>query len=143
MGMRMQWARSRAGMMAVGLALIAGCGDGKPTAYPVTGTVTIGGKEPDGAIVRLWPVENDSADAARPLGYVQADGSFQLTTYKENDGAPAGRYKVTVEWRPKKKSSMEPDGPDRLKGRYADPKTSKIEVTVNKGPTTLDPIKID
>jgi len=125
------------------LALVSGCGGDKLTPYPVTGKLLIGGKEPDGALVRLHPVGDDNPNALRPLGYVQPDGSFQLTTYKENDGAPAGRYKVTVEWRPKKKSSMEPDGPDRLKGRYTDPKTSKIEVTVNKGETNLDLIKLD
>src|SRR5262245_57019000 len=99
-----------------GLALVAGCGDGKPTPYPVSGKVLVKGKEADGAIVRLWPAEGGGPDAARPLGYVQPDGGFQLTTYKENDGAPAGKYKVTVEWRPKKKSTMEADGPDKLSG---------------------------
>lgn len=125
------------------LALVAGCGSGKPAPYPVSGNVTVGGKAPDGALVRLHPIDDSGPDAVRPLGYVQADGSFKLTSHAEGDGAPAGRYKVTVEWRPKKKSTTEADGPDRLQGRYADPKASKIEVTVNKGPTTLDPIKLD
>jgi hypothetical protein len=95
----------------------------------------------DGALVRLWPAGDLSGDL-KPLGYVQADGSFELTTLAENDGAPPGRYTVTVEWRPKKKSVMQPDGPDRLNGRYADPKTSKIEVMVNDTPTTLEAIKL-
>lgn len=121
--------------------MIVGCGgSGKPTAYPVKGTVLVKGKPADGALIVLHPT---SGDTHRPLGYVEADGSFKLTTYAEGDGAPAGTYKVTVEWRPKKKSSMEADGPDRLNGRYADAKNSKIEVTVNKSETTLDPIKID
>jgi hypothetical protein len=128
---------------AAALALGAGCGTGKPTAYPVTGKVTVGGKDADGALVCLHPVDGDGPNAVRPLGYVQQDGTFQLTSYKENDGAPAGRYKVTVVWRPKKKTTTEPDGPDFLKGRYADPKASKIEVTVNQGATALDPIKLD
>src|SRR5262249_55309715 len=127
----------------VALAFIAGCGSGKSTPYSVSGSVWVGGKAAGGAVVRLHPVEGEGPEGMRSLGYVQADGSFQLTTYTENDGAPAGRYKLTVEWRPKKKSTMEPDGPDKLQGKYADPKTSKFEVTVNKGGTTLDPIKID
>jgi hypothetical protein len=137
------WGGVRRVVLAAGLALVAGCGDGKPAPYPVSGKVLVKGKGADGAIVRLWPVDADGPDAVRPLGYVQPDGTLQLTTHRENDGAPAGRYKVTVEWRPKKKNSTEPDGPDRLNGRYADPKASKIEVTVNRGETTLDPIDLD
>jgi len=128
--------------LALGLAT-AGCGDGKPTPYPASGSVRVGGKEADGALVRLWPVGADGPDAVRPLGYVQPDGTFQLTSYKENDGAPAGTYKVTVEWRPKRKSQIEPEGPDKLAGKYADPKASKVEVTVGKGGTALDPIQLD
>jgi hypothetical protein len=138
-----RWVGFRCAILAASLAFAAGCGDSKATPYPVSGKLLVDGKEPDGALVRLWPVDSDGPDAIRPLGYVQPDGTFQLTTQKENDGAPPGRYKVTVEWRPKKKSSTEPDGPDRLKGRYADPRASKIEVTINKGGTTLDPIKLD
>src|SRR5262249_29117138 len=104
---RLRWVGSRLAILALGLAFAAGCGDGKPTPYPVSGKVLVGGKEADGAIVRLWPVDSDGPDAVRPLGYVQPDGSFQLTSHKENDGAPPGKYKVTVEWRPKKKSSTE------------------------------------
>ena len=133
----------RAACGAAVLALGAGCGSDKPTPYPVSGKVTVAGKDADGALVRLHPVDGDGPNAVRPLGYVQSDGTFQLTSYKENDGSPAGRYKVTVVWRPKKKSTTEPDGPDRLQGRYADPKASKIEVTVNRGATALDPIKLD
>jgi hypothetical protein len=109
----------------------------------VTGSVTVKKQPADCALVQLWPVEADGPAAVRPLGYVQPDGTFQLTSVKENDGAPPGRYKVTVVWRPKKKSSMEADGPDKLNGRYADPKTSKIEVTVNTIKTRLDPINLD
>jgi hypothetical protein len=38
---------------------------------------------------------------------------------------------------------MEADKPDKLNGKYARATDSKLEVTVGKGPTTLDPIKLD
>jgi hypothetical protein len=136
--------RSLAGTcLAVVLTLVAGCGDGASKPVPVTGSVTVRKQPADGALVRLWPVEKGGPEAVRPMGYVLPDGTFRLTSETENDGAPPGRYKVTVEWRPKKKSSMEADGPDRLNGRYADPKTSKIEVTVNATETRLDPITLE
>ncbi len=123
------------------LALAAGCSGSKPAPVPVTGSVSVAGKVPEGALVRLHPV-GGPPDAAKPLGYVQADGSFQLTTERENDGAIPGRYTVTVEWRKKKKSQLEPDGPDQLAGRYATVEKSKIEVTVGPGPTALAAIEL-
>jgi hypothetical protein len=123
--------------------LAAGCGDGRPKLYPVSGQVFVAGKPADGAVVVLHAVGGGIPDVPRPVATVGPDGSFQLTTYDANDGAPAGTYKVTVMWFPKKKSPMEPDGPDRLKGRYASPEKTPLEVTVQPGPTTLEPFKLD
>ena len=123
------------------LALAAGCSGSRALPVPVTGSVTVAGKPPEGALVRLHPL-GAPPDAATPIGYVQADGSFQLTTERENDGALPGRYAVTVEWRKKKKSQLEPDGPDQLAGRYASAEKSKIEVTVGPGPTALAAIEL-
>ncbi len=133
-------------MRSVGVAaflglFVMGCGGGTPKPVKVSGSILVNNQAADGALVRLWPVD-EATNPTKPLGYVQPDGSFQLTSLAENDGAPPGRYKVTVEWRPKKKSQMQPDGPDKLNGRYADPKASKIEVTVNESETTLEPIQL-
>jgi hypothetical protein len=130
-------------LIIIGCTLVLiGCTNSKPKPVPVSGSLTVGKKEADGALIRLWP-ENESKDGIRPLGYVQADGTFKLTSFQEGDGAIPGKYKVTVEWRPKKKSTMEPDGPDRLKGRYADPKSTKLEVMIHATETKLDPIQLD
>src|SRR5262245_38130697 len=134
---------ARVSALVTGLILCAGCGSGKPKPVPVSGSLTVKKVPADGALVRLWPVDAEGPNVVRPLGYVQHDGSFQLTTYAENDGAPPGKYKVTIEWRPKKKTTMEADGPDRLEGRYADPEQSTIEVVVNSSTTRLEPMNLD
>lgn len=129
------------GVALVGLlAVAAGCGDGKPRLYPVTGSVTVKGRPADGAVVRLYPA---AGGPHMPAGVVQADGSFKLTTFLPDDGAPAGDYKVTVTWRPAKKTTMDPDGPDRLNGRYADAVSTRLTATVDAGPTTLPAITLE
>jgi hypothetical protein len=45
--------------------------------------------------VTLIPIDK-SRDRYFPTGEVGADGSFKLTTYEPDDGAPVGRYQVTV-----------------------------------------------
>lgn len=132
-----------AGVVFLISALFMGCGDGKTPVVPVSGQVIVGGKPAEGALVRLHPVDNANPTTPKPMGYVNAEGKFQLTTYTADDGAPVGKYRATIEWRPKKKSTMEADGPDQLKGKYADPNTSKFEVVVSKDKSTLDLIKID
>jgi hypothetical protein len=48
-----------------------------------------------------------------------------------------------VVWRPKPKSTIEAEGPDRLNGRYSDVAKSKVEVTIGKAATTLEPFRLD
>jgi hypothetical protein len=81
-------------LAAVPLALVAlaGCGGGK---YPVRGTVALD----DGTPVTRGLVIFERVDGGPPVtarGEIQADGSYQLSTEKEGDGVPTGRYKVIV-----------------------------------------------
>ncbi len=129
-------------------ALVAVTGCSKPKlerlpVFPVTGKVTVSGKATPGAYVVLHPQDAAVPDIVRPAGYVQPDGSFQLTTYDKFDGAPAGTYDVTVEWRKAVKQDGDTlPGPNVLPKQYSDPKTSKLRVEVASAPTTLDPIDI-
>ncbi len=128
------------GVLLVGLLVLAGCGGGRPKLYPVSGSVTVKGKPADGAVVRLFPA---AGGEHMPAGVVQPDGSFKLTTFEPGDGAPAGEYKLTVTWRPAKKTTMDPDGPDKLAGRYADAGSSRLTAKVDAGPTTLPAIALE
>lgn len=65
--------------------------------YPVEGKAFFDGVPMVGATVTLTS-DKGPAKGVRAYGVVEADGSFQLTTYKGFDGAPAGEYQVAVTW---------------------------------------------
>jgi hypothetical protein len=132
-------------LLAVALAALAGggCGKNRAPVYPVTGKVLVKGQPAEGAFLVFHPKEAGDKDTPRPYATTDADGSFKLTTFDTGDGAPAGDYRVTVVWRPKPKSTMEAEGPDRLGDRYGNAASSPIQATVGKGPTNLEPFKLD
>jgi hypothetical protein len=70
----------------------AGCAS-RPAVYPVKGRVTFNGRA-----VSTGTVVFHALDDKLPLlrGEIRADGSFELTTYRPGDGAPGGKYQVTV-----------------------------------------------
>src|SRR5262245_33897119 len=125
------------GLLAPG----AGCGSGRRAVHPVRGQVFAGkDKKPaTGAMVMFHPVRPDDGPVYKPNGYVDGQGRFTLTTYEEGDGAPAGEYVVTLEWLPPRKSAFAPEGSDRLKGAYRDPKTSNLRFAVQAGVTNEVP----
>ena len=85
--------RSFGVVLAVALVLLpSGCG-GKYKPVPVEGIVTLDGKPLEGATVSFVPADG----AGRPAGGLSdAEGVFQLTTFKEDDGALPGNYRVVV-----------------------------------------------
>ncbi|MCA9174974.1 MAG: hypothetical protein KDB14_10880 [Planctomycetales bacterium] len=110
--------------------------------FPVSGTVSINGEAPVGAIVGLHPSDGDFDEiGSRPAGQVGSDGTFKVSTFGIQDGAPAGNYRVTVFW-PQYPGRDDP-GEDRLRGRLALPDQSDIMVSITEGDNTLDPIAID
>jgi hypothetical protein len=71
--------------------LAVGCGGpGKPV--KVEGIVTLDGKPLPGATVTFAPVGGGRSASGR----TDADGSFRLTTFRTDDGALPGEYKVMV-----------------------------------------------
>jgi hypothetical protein len=111
--------------------------------YPVKGKVFFNGKPAEGATVTFVRCGRDDAPIPRPGGQVAPDGSFRLSTYVSYDGAPAGRYAVTIRYpSPEKKENDENVGPDLLEGRYADAKTTPLAVEVNRGTNDLEPFQL-
>ena len=139
----------RIAALIMGCLIVAGCGDGKDRAktYPVQGTATFQGEPMPGARINFSPIEGEAKERGLvPVGVVGEDGTFSVSTYETGDGAPAGRYKVTLVW--DDESKMAAGGPggggslDRFKGRYKKPDKSRIEVTITEGKNVLDPIKL-
>jgi hypothetical protein len=89
-------------LLAVGLLLtgalpttLGGCGDGSQPTYRAGGRVTFpDGKPLAGGRVEFAPVQSNLGPAAR--GQIQPDGSFQLSTYRPNDGAVEGEHVALV-----------------------------------------------
>jgi hypothetical protein len=78
------------------------------------------------------------------MAYCDAEGRFQLTTFDSGDGAPAGRYKITVELRAARQVGEElvRDGPNTLPVRYASADTSPLEREVVAGENEVPPLEI-
>ena len=86
---------------------LAGYGSGHPApTYPVTGKVVFSDDTPlaTGGVI-LWESVPDKAGELpfNASGAIQADGTFELTTFEEGDGAVAGEHRVLV--RPKRDAS--------------------------------------
>jgi hypothetical protein len=126
-------------IFAAVLLLGAACSGGdRKSVYPVKGKVLFKGSPAAGAVVFFHPQDKSEKNAVRPQGTVGPDGTFELTTYALHDGAPAGRYLVTVIW-----GEPGPRGDDfkkeLLPSRYGSPSTSKLTAEVREGPTEVPP----
>jgi len=114
--------------------------DWKADTYPARGRIVINGEPATGAIVELRS-QGKQADVrnSRPWGIVKEDGSYQLTTYRNGDGAPAGVYSVTIVW---PEDVHSPNSIDRLRGAFATPEKSQWNVTVSEKKNDLPPIEV-
>ena len=118
----------------------AGCSkdDGRIPVYPVKGKVSVLGQVPEGALVVLYPTPGATNLEIRPSGKVKQDGSFELTTYEADDGAPVGDYTATIQWN--KLVKRGPDtvaGPNAVPPKFGSPDTSPWKIKVGAAPTDL------
>ena len=110
----------------------------KKKTVPARGIVTFKGKPLDKASVVFMPLEEGKSLPAR--GSTDGVGSFVLSTYGKDDGAPAGRYKVlvsvsfAVETEPGV-LAPEPEGGFKspIPTKYGNVKTTDILVEVKEG----------
>jgi hypothetical protein len=124
--------------------LLAGCSGGgdRVKTYPVTGNIYVNGQPAAGAKVACYAIDDPTLLPLQPHAIAGADGSFKLTTYRTGDGAPAGTYALTVKWPLPPLPGHDGDGPDRLKGRYADPKRPARRIVVTTGTNDLETIEL-
>ena len=112
--------------------------------YPADGSLSLDGAPMEGATVILNPVSG-SADMKQLQirGVVDSEGHFQLSTYGERDGAPAGDFVVTVLWCKSVTIDGETSfGPNLAPAAYSSPKTSDLKTTITKGTNHLEPIQL-
>ena len=90
----------------------------------------------------LYPAERiGDLDALKPIGVTGEDGVFRLGTYEKADGAPAGRYRVTL-FLPDEPPNGSNSPEDLLGGRYVNAGRSTIEVDIAEGENHLTPIEV-
>lgn len=90
------WTRGlRNAVLFLASSALLGCGGpaGLPDMVPIRGTVSFKGELLTDGHVIYAPV---SAEGRQARGAIQTDGSFRLTTLRENDGAQQGEYKIVV-----------------------------------------------
>jgi len=124
--------------------------DDRVPIYPVKGKVTLKGVPLADALVVFESTAGQKTGGGRgpvrSTGRTDKHGKFELMTYQGNDGAPAGDHLVGISGMPPRseanifdlpKGSIARGNPDRLKGRYADPKSSGLKAVVKEGDNAI------
>lgn len=126
-----------------------GCAkSGRKPVYPVRGQLLVQDKPAANAIVTFHPVGDDGPDSVHPVGHVDAQGFFTLTSYETGDGAPEGDYQVTVTWylatkaRGRTGGDDEYDSRNHLPERYNRAEASQLRATITKGENSLPPFRL-
>ena len=130
-------------LCVLSLAPLAGCHETfdpqyvpKSPAYRVKGRLFIGNTVAANVRIGFHPVDPMKSQGRSAVGLTRLDGSFELTTYKIDDGAPEGDYTVTAIWLDE--STMPIDEcecvntlqHDRFGAKYADPQKTELMATV-------------
>ena len=148
-------------LVLFGLLLVlmsaGGCGGkSRLSVSPVRGRVMHGGQGVPNAIVVFFPADDadEKAKKMRPYAYADGQGNFELKTYTEGDGAPPGKYRVsimTVSARGSKGTKDRRAGeaevssgsavgvPAEIAKKYGNVDTAGIQVTVEDGENNLEP----
>jgi hypothetical protein len=125
------------------VATICGC-RGEPPPQPVRGSVFYRGKPAEGAVVTFVALESESNPPKRFAAIAGADGSFRVSSRGVHDGIPVGTYAIAVFYlSPEKKADGLNAGPDLLKGKYSDAKTSSLRAELKPGENELPPFRFE
>jgi hypothetical protein len=126
-------------LAVAGALAMTSCGtdDGLGKRFPVSGTVTYNGQPLEGGKISFIPDDPKNIGASGTID----KGSYALSTGGENDGARAGKYKVTVTAKEdsvaKAKADFAKDNkgldPGYLPGRYLAAAESKAKSLIPTG----------
>ena len=142
--------RKRRVAFLVTMLLLSACGSEsgdrkEKETFPLTGEVYVDGEPVENLEVRCHDQKGlDKNNPTSSGSYTDAEGKFEISTYKSGDGVPEGEYALTFTWREMILMGGNRDGvPDKLNGRYSDPATSTVKVSVKKGQPADDLGRID
>jgi hypothetical protein len=137
------------------VATTGGCrGKGRLHVSPVRGQVVYKGQGVPGTTIIFFPIGDtvESVGKMRPFAYGQPDGRFEIKTYVEGDGAPPGKYRVSIiapaggpggsmKDRPADAPAIASGVgvPPAIAKKYANVDTAGIEVTIEEGENNLEP----
>lgn len=127
------------------LALVSGCGGGKPweTAYPAKGVLTHKGKPVKDAELAFFPLDEKVPESVLPKAKTNEHGEFNVSTYNNGDGAPSGKYKVTaIHHEIVIKGESMTAKPNDLPKKYASKESTDLIVEINQTATTIPPIDL-
>jgi hypothetical protein len=126
------------------VASSVGCNKGKShvavAVHSVQGTLKVKGQPAYGAFVSLVP-KTAVEGVPTPRAMVNQDGTFTVSTFDGNDGAPEGDYVLTAQWsKPVKQGNEYVQGPSLIAPKFSSPQTSDIKIHVAAGENQLQPI---
>jgi hypothetical protein len=134
-----------AACIALALAVfVSGCSKSEPgelAVFHVHGQITLAGKPAAGAQVVFHSKDGVQRFPA-PRATSDREGNYEVTTYRQADGAPEGQYVVTAELRSMTKKDGEfVPGPSVLPLVYGNPKTTTLTAKVESRDNEV-PIRI-
>jgi hypothetical protein len=104
----------------------------------VEGSVFFEGEPATGASLIFHPLDTADALLGRPTADADEDGNFTVQVGDGVEGAPPGRYVVTVRWHPYViRGEDYVPGDNVIPERYGDPRTSPLIVEVAPSATSI------
>jgi hypothetical protein len=142
----------------VALVVLSGCsGDGRLDVAKVRGKVTYKGQGVPQATVLLFRIDppDEMSRKLHPYAYVEPDGTFEIKTYVDGDGAPPGKYRVSImapaaggtskKDQPAETQAASAPGvkvPAAIAAKFANVETAGLEIEVNAGENNLPPFEL-
>jgi hypothetical protein len=120
-------------MASIGLLIVAGCG--KSDWGYLEGSVLLNGKPIGPAIISLEPSDGQRAGGVGP---VDENGKYKIISARKKEGVAVGDYRVTVHSNLSDFGFEQPNKKAAIPARYANPDTSGLTVTVERGTKQFD-----
>lgn len=133
-------------MCSLLLVSFFGCAPAKDpweVTYPASGTVTFKGRPVVDAELAFFPEDPSVPESVRPKAKSTEGGKFEVWTYAQGDGAPAGSYKVTIvhhEIAVSKDTIVAK--PNDLPAKFSKRDTTDIKVNIVEGKNELPAIEL-